>query len=150
MLRIRCSVTGLVVIGLIEATQNLLPNPTPLDAFEGARVTRTRSPHLRKKCGSARKRPFGYLSDRLNPSFRTHDASAWWVPAQHSAKQIKLRPVSYSPRSYSVPKTSSIFWMYKRAEKHVDGHSVGKRLLMILGKIRHLAAARPFARDPML
>jgi hypothetical protein len=31
---------GFGVIGLIEVIQILLPNPNPLDAFEGARVTR--------------------------------------------------------------------------------------------------------------
>jgi hypothetical protein len=42
------------------------------------------------------------------------------------------------------------FWMYKRAGLHVDGHSTGKRLLMISVENSDLAAARPFARDPML
>jgi hypothetical protein len=40
--------------------------------------------------------------------------------------------------------------MYKRADKHVDGHSAGKRLLMILRQISDLAAARLFAPDNML
>jgi hypothetical protein len=77
------------VVRLIETIKILLlPNPESLDAFVEPSVTRTRPRNFRKGSGSTRNRSSTAFQIAQISASGTREASAWWVPVRHSAKQI--------------------------------------------------------------